>query len=158
MNDVCFLLDDYKFNYRVGAIVIKEGKILLHKSKDDDFYAFPGGRVKVGESSLEALKREFEEEIGEQIVVKDFAGMVENFFEYNQKKYHELMLVFNVDFVNKELYDVSKIKGLEENGKIEFVWKNINEFEKMDIRPVFLKQKLLENDDIGHIVNKKYSN
>lgn len=154
MNDICVMLDNNKFNYRVSALVRKGNKVLLHKSRKDDFYAFPGGRVKIGESSIEALKREFEEEIGEQIEVQEFVGMVENFFEYNQKKYHELMLVFEVEFDNKELYDVDKIKGLEEDGKIEFVWTDINEIKNMDVRPVFLKQRLCDKKEIGHIVNK----
>lgn len=156
MNDICFVLDNNKFNYRVAALVRNGNKILLHKSNKDEFYAFPGGRVKIGESSNETLKREFKEEIGENIDVKRFVGIVENFFEYNQKEYHELMLVFDVEFNNKELYNLSKIKGLEENGKIEFLWKDINEIENMDVRPVFLKQKLCNKEEIGHIINKMY--
>ena len=85
MEDICVMLDGYKFNYRVAAIIKKDGKILLHKSKKDNFYAIPGGRVKVGESSIKTLKREFIEEMGKDINVKDFTGLVENFFEYNGK-------------------------------------------------------------------------
>ena len=48
---------------------------------------------------------------------------------------------------------IYKITGLEENGKIEFIWKNINELKKLDVRPVFLKEKLLKTDKIGHIIN-----
>ena len=117
MEDICVMLDGYKFNYRVAAIIKKDGKILLHKNKKDNFYAIPGGRVKVGESSIKTLKREFIEEIGKDINVKDFTGLVENFFEYNGKKYHEIMFLFNVEFVDNDLYNVEKITGLEENGK-----------------------------------------
>ena len=71
MEDICVMLDWYKFNYRVAAIIKKDGKILLHKSKKDNFYAIPGGRVKVGESSIKILKREFIEKIGKDINVKE---------------------------------------------------------------------------------------
>lgn len=155
MEDICVRLDGYKFNYRVAAIIKKDGKILLHKSRKDDFYAIPGGRVKVGESSIKTLKREFIEEIGKDINVKEFMGLVENFFEYNGRKYHEIMSLFNVEFIDNALYNVEKITGLEENGKIEFVWKDINELEKLDVRPVFLKEKLLKFKEIGHIINDK---
>lgn len=155
MEDISVMLDGYKFNYRVAAIIKKDGKILLHKSKKDNFYAIPGGRVKVGESSIKTLKREFIEEMGKDINVKDFTGLVENFFEYNGKKYHEIMFLFNVEFVDNDLYNVEKITGLEENGKIEFIWKNINELKKLDVRPVFLKEKLLKTEKIGHIINNK---
>ncbi len=153
MEDICVMLDGYKFNYRVAAIIKKDDKILLHKSKKDDFYAIPGGRVKVGESSIKTLKREFMEETGKNINVKNFIGLVENFFEYNGKKYHEIMFLFNVEFVDNNLYNGEKIIGLEDNGKIEFIWKDINELEKLDVRPVFLKEKLLKSEEIGHIIN-----
>lgn len=155
MEDICVTLDGYKFNYRVAAIIKKDGKILLHKSKKDDFYAIPGGRVKIGESSIKALRREFIEEIGKDINVKNFVGLIENFFEYNDKKYHEIMILFNVDFVDTDLYDNEKITGLEDNGKIEFIWKSVDELENLDIRPVFLKEKLLKAEEVGHIINDK---
>lgn len=65
------------------------------------------------------------------------------------------MFLFNVEFVDNDLYNVEKITGLEENGKIEFIWKNINELKKLDVRPVFLKEKLLKTEEIGHIINNK---
>lgn len=155
MEDISVMLDGYKFNYRVAAIIKKNDKILLHKSKKDDFYAVPGGRVKVGESSIKTLKREFIEEMKKDININDFIGLVENFFEYNEKKYHEIMFLFNAEFVDNDLYNVEKITGLEENGKIEFIWKSISELEKLDVRPVFLKEKLLKSEEIGHIINDK---
>ena len=75
MEDICVMLDWYKFNYRVAAIIKKDGKILLHKIKKDNFYAIPGGRVKVGESSIKTLKREFIEKIGKDINVKEIKNM-----------------------------------------------------------------------------------
>lgn len=155
MEDICIMLDGYKFNYRVAAIIKKDNKVLLHKSKKDDFYAIPGGRVKAGEPSVDTLKREFKEEIGRDINIKSFAGIVENFFEYNGKKYDELMILFEAEFIDYNLYEVEKITGLEENGKIEFVWKNLNELNNLDVKPVFLKEKLIKNEKIGHILNYK---
>ena len=75
MEDICVMLDWYKFNYRVAAIIKKDGKILLHKSKKDNFYTIPGGRVKVGESSIKTLKREFIEKIEKDINVKEIKNM-----------------------------------------------------------------------------------
>lgn len=96
--DISLMINEYKFNYRVACIIKNGDKILLHKSKKDDFYALPGGRVMIGEDSASTLKREFEEEMGAKIEVKNFLGLVENFFEYNEKKYHELMLLFEAQF------------------------------------------------------------
>lgn len=148
------MINEYKFNYRVACIIKNGDKILLHKSKKDDFYALPGGRVMIGEDSASTLKREFEEEMGAKIEVKNFLGLVGNFFEYNEKKYHELMLLFEAQFAeNSQYYNMDKIVGLEENGKIEFIWKTRDEIEKLDVRPKFLKEKIVSSAEIGHIVN-----
>lgn len=62
MKDLNILLDDNKLlNIRAGAVVVKGNKVLLTKDgrfSDKPFLTVPGGRVKFGESTYEALKRE----------------------------------------------------------------------------------------------------
>lgn len=151
--DISMMMGGYKFNYRVACVIKNNGKVLLHKNKDDDFFALPGGRVAVGEDSVATLKREFKEEIGTDIEVKEFEGLIENFFEYSDKKYHELMLLFEAEFCDKNYYDKEKIVGIEDNGKLEFVWKSIKEIKDLDVRPKFLKEKIVLNEKAGHIIN-----
>ena len=62
--DVSIEIENIKFNYRVAGIIKNKNNILLHKNDDDIFHAIPGGRIKIGETSKEALKREFIEEMG----------------------------------------------------------------------------------------------
>ena len=52
-------------NFREAArgIIIKDNKILMVNSKNQD-YKFPGGGIKKDEGHIEALKREVEEETG----------------------------------------------------------------------------------------------
>ena len=136
--DVSVMIENIKFNYRVATIIRNGDKILLHKSKKDDFYAIPGGRIMVGEDSETALKREFVEEIGANIFIKKYLGTIENFFEYNGKKYHELMIVFESEFEKEsDRNSVDKIVGLEENGKIELIWKKIDQIKELDLKPKF---------------------
>jgi ADP-ribose pyrophosphatase YjhB (NUDIX family) len=51
-------------NQRVGAVVIKDNKILLiHRFRDgEEYWVLPGGGVEEGESLEEALHREVKEE------------------------------------------------------------------------------------------------
>ena len=42
--DILFKQDDFVFSYRVGGVLIRDGKILLQRPKDDD-YAIIGGHV-----------------------------------------------------------------------------------------------------------------
>lgn len=152
--DVSVMINNTKFNYRVATLIKYNNKILLHKSKEDDFYAIPGGRIMIGETSENALKREFIEEMGAKITIKDYLGTVENFFEYNEKKYHEIMIVYESNFDrDSNFYKKERIIGLEESGKIEFIWKTIDEIKKLDLRPLFLKENIISNTPITHLIN-----
>ena len=42
--DILFKNDDFVFSYRVGGILIRNGKILLQRPKNDD-YSIIGGHV-----------------------------------------------------------------------------------------------------------------
>lgn len=61
---------NYKENGTVGkrpsarGIIIREGKIAMVHSLKYDYYKFPGGGIDSGESNLDALMREVEEETG----------------------------------------------------------------------------------------------
>lgn len=156
--DVSIMIKDFKFNYRVATIIKYNGRILLHKNRNDEFYAIPGGRIKVGEDSISALKREFIEEMGIDINIGKMLGVIENFFEYNNNKYHEIMYVYEGEFKeNSELYKEDVITGLEKNENLDFIWKTLEEIKELDIRPVGLKEIMLnKNKDFCHIVEKTH--
>ena len=155
MNDISFILNGVKFNYRVATIIRHGEKILLHKNKNDDFYALPGGRVKLEEDSKTALHREFIEEMNAKIDIKKIIAVVENFFNYDKEKYHEIMLIYECNFVDTNFYNTEFIKGIEESGNLQFVWRKINDLDNLDIRPVNVKE-LLHNEEkiFSHIINK----
>lgn len=65
-------------NYlRVAAVIENENKFLMILDKKHDFWKFPGGKVMVGESIFDALKREVKEEIGIEINPLKLLGMGE---------------------------------------------------------------------------------
>lgn len=67
--DILFKNNDFIFSYRVGGILIHNGKILLQRLKNDD-YSIIGGHVAAMETSMETLKREFEEKLHAKIDVE----------------------------------------------------------------------------------------
>lgn len=77
--DILFKTEDFVFSYRVGGILIRDGKILLQKPKDDD-YAIIGGHVASFETTAETLKREFKEELHVDIEVEKLLAVGEIFF------------------------------------------------------------------------------
>lgn len=62
-----------RFNIRVYGIVIQKEQVLL----TDEFRLgmrmtkFPGGGLELGEGTADCLRREFEEEIGQEIVIRE---------------------------------------------------------------------------------------
>lgn len=73
-----------QFNLRVyGFLINKDNQILLSDEFEFDtfFTKFPGGGVKYGEGILNALKREFKEELNAEITSSDFIFFNEFFQE-----------------------------------------------------------------------------
>lgn len=51
--------------HKVGAIILKDRKILVAKKRDT--FIMPGGRIEPGETDLDCLRRELEEELQVQL-------------------------------------------------------------------------------------------
>jgi nucleoside triphosphatase len=81
----------------VGALIVNpEGKILLAKShKWFDKYTLPGGHIEVGESMVDAVKREVKEEVGLDVEVVEMLLVQEAIFtEEFYKKKHFIFIDF----------------------------------------------------------------
>ena len=55
--DITVNTADGMFNYRVGAIIVDSGEILMVKNSGASFYYTVGGRIQFGESAGEAVLR-----------------------------------------------------------------------------------------------------
>ena len=96
MADLSMMIDDTKFNYRVGLMIVRGSKVLVECNPDFDFVTLPGGRVHTLESSQEALKRELGEEMHIELDTSSLKmrALIENFFMLDNKKYHELYFLY----------------------------------------------------------------
>lgn len=64
------------------------------------------------------------------------------------------MLVYEASFDNSpELYETERIIGLENNGKLEFTWKSLEEIKTLDLRSIFIKNAIINDIKINHIIN-----
>jgi 8-oxo-dGTP diphosphatase len=91
-----------KLRVRVCGICIHHGQILLvnHDGLDTPhFWAPPGGGIQTGESAHEALVREFKEETGLTIEVRDFLFAC----EFIQLPLHAVELFFQVSVTGGNL-------------------------------------------------------
>ena len=94
-DDMTVSIGDCVINLRVGAIVIKDNKVLMVKNARDDYYYSVGGRIKSGETSEDAVLREVYEELGVRLPVDRLGFISENYF------YGTIG-----DNVNRQIYEV----------------------------------------------------
>lgn len=153
--DLTLNVDDYKLNVRATAVIIHNGKLLVHHNKENGHYVLIGGRVKIGEDSATTVKREVEEEIGKKVETEEFLATIENFFEMNGKKYHEYMFMQKCEFTDEEDKKIDyALKNLEGEDNIEYIWIDLKDLEKYHVLPVVVKDILKEKTYPVHIINK----
>ena len=116
MKDITIDIDQWRLNCRAAGIVIHNNKVLVHHNTKDTYYALVGGRVKLGEPSSDTVVREFKEELGKDIEIIGYISTIENFFELNGKKYHEIIFIYQVEFVDDDDKTIeTTIKNIEGN-------------------------------------------
>lgn len=62
--------------HKAGAILLSDRKILLCRSRGKEFFVAPGGKVEQGETPIQALRRELQEELSlavDEGYIKDFS-------------------------------------------------------------------------------------
>ena len=79
--DLTFRMKQGTFNYRVGAIIIHDGKLLLMHNEEEPYYYTVGGRVHFNETTEETVVREVREEIGVDLEIDRFLFFQEQFFD-----------------------------------------------------------------------------
>jgi ADP-ribose pyrophosphatase YjhB (NUDIX family) len=78
--DILYRSEEFVFSYRIAGVLKQDQRILLQKPQNDVGYSIPGGHVRRGETSQEALIREFKEEIDADIHIEKLLFVGENFF------------------------------------------------------------------------------
>jgi 8-oxo-dGTP diphosphatase len=76
----------------VGAVIVKDGKALIVKRANDPYkgqWSIPGGRVELGETLAEAVRREMREETGLEVRVGPLIEVFERVeHEEGRLRYH----------------------------------------------------------------------
>ena len=99
------------------GLSVYNSKVLVYSVKDKinkkKFFRLIGGHIEFSEKSSEALLREFKEEIDQEVRIVEKLDVFENIFFYNGKDCHEFVSLFQVEFLNKEIYNQNNIIGNE---------------------------------------------
>jgi 8-oxo-dGTP pyrophosphatase MutT (NUDIX family) len=104
-----------------GRILAAEGYDAV---KQQLFYRPLGGTIEFGERGQETIARELREEIGAEVKGLRYLATLENIFTYQGRMGHEIVLVFDGDFVDETLYEQPVLHGYEvdDSSKIKAVW------------------------------------
>jgi 8-oxo-dGTP pyrophosphatase MutT (NUDIX family) len=92
------------------------------------FYRPLGGTIEFGERGEDAVRREFREELGADLLEVRYLGMLENIFTYEGLPGHEIVLVYDGLLCDPALYDKGHLAGDEMGTPFEAVCKRLEEF------------------------------
>jgi ADP-ribose pyrophosphatase YjhB (NUDIX family) len=94
------------------------------------FYRPPGGEVEFGETTEEAIKREIREELSLGITNLELLGVLENIFNYEGEKGHEIVYVYEGKFTDVSAYERNRFELLEDSGEVWSVrWHKLDSFD-----------------------------
>jgi len=135
-----------KIKIRVRLIIIKEGKILMTYTKDEDYYFYIGGAMEYGETVEQACQREIKEECN---------GAK---FEFKKILYIRDFIIPEINEHSLELYILGEIDKFEEiegiidgePGKHQWqTWVGLEELKDLNVKPKNLTKRLLDDYQKG---------
>lgn len=144
MNSITVQLDSAKFRFRVAAICLHEGHVLLLKSALNPFWFLPGGLVEALETTEAAIHREMAEELTPAVTVGPLQWVVENFFTANEKQFHQICFYYHITFTEPAWYDKTRDhESMEGNHhKLTFRWVSLKDLADYALAPTFLYDAL----------------
>ena len=153
--DMCVTCDDGVLNIRVGAIIMKDGKVLMVGNERDDYLYSVGGRIKFGETAEEAVVREVFEETGVKMEIDRLGYVHENYF-YGDSPSNLGKLIYEISFFfyMKMPCDFAPVSAsfTEDNSKEYLKWASLDEDIKM--YPKFFRTELKNpTDSVKHFVS-----
>lgn len=145
--DMCVACDDGILNVRAGAIIMKDGKILM-VGNDRDYLYSVGGRLKFGETAKDTVVREVLEETGVQMEIDRLGFVHENYF-YGDAPSNLNKLIYEITFffymkVPDTFAPISE-SFTEDNSKEHLRWVSLDEDMKM--YPEFFRTELKDPTD-----------
>lgn len=82
-------------------------------------------------------------------IINDISFKYENFFEYDNKRFHELLFVYKIE--NRDLNTIDIFKTLDKSDCIN-KWFSKNEIFASHVRPKELKDWLNDEKSLEHLI------
>lgn len=159
-NDILYKAEDFVFSYRVGGILIHDGKILLQKPVNDD-YSIIGGHVSRMETTEKTLKREFAEELHADIEIDKLLAVGEIFFPWGKRPCHQISLYYRVHLAESASISLDgSFFGYDDLDQqrinLEFCWIPLEELKNLTVYPKELIPHILcGSEEVLHFISNQ---
>jgi ADP-ribose pyrophosphatase YjhB (NUDIX family) len=101
---------------------LRDGALLVSESADPLFQRPLGGHVEFGEYALDTVRREFGEEIDQELTDVRLLGVLENIFGWRGGTEHEVVFIFTAAFAAAAAYEIEEQRILD-NPNRRVLWR-----------------------------------
>ena len=159
--DILFDHGNARFSYRISALIVQQGRVLLQCPVGTRDFAFIGGHVAFGETAKETLIREIREEIHADAQIGKMAAVGEVYIDWGNlpdgspRHCHQIGLYFRTTVDETQLPAGDRFFGYDEAGgekfSIEYIWMPLEALKTITVYPPEVAQHLLEGaGDVLH--------
>ena len=154
--DWLFTGDGYICDLRTVGVLIRDDRILVQRDKGGNEYALPGGHVKIGETTVEGLIREYKEETGAEIKCGRLLWTEECFWNWNGRTAHNIAFYYLIDLCeDSDIPDRDEFVPHKDNCDVLIGWMPIANLKNITIYPEFIKKEIYDlNGSPKHFVTR----
>lgn len=160
--DIFFKTEDFVFSFRVGGLLVRDSKVLLQKHREREEYYIIGGHMLSMETTKDALRREFKEELGVGIGVDRLMAVAEAFYLWEGTPWHQVCFYYKVHLEDEGSMPMDGvIHGHDEldgqQFELDFCWVPLDRLERgLELYPPQLIPIILEDKEkIAHFVYRE---
>ncbi|MCF1482635.1 MULTISPECIES: NUDIX hydrolase [Rhizobium/Agrobacterium group] len=130
------------FTFRVAGVILHNDHLLVQRSVNESYWALPGGRAEIGETSEQTIIREMQEEIDRTVRIERLLFTTEVFFSFDDYRAHELGFYYLLKMDVPLPFHRDDIVHRVVDGPTEVLFRWVPAtaatFAAFDIRPAFL--------------------
>lgn len=142
-----FRTDEYICALRSVGVLVRDGKLLVQRDRDGYEYALPGGHVKIGETTVDSLVREYKEETGADIRVGNLLWTEESFWNWNGTNAHSIAFYYRIELIDcSDIPDTGEFISHKDNCDVVLEWIPVEKLSDITIYPDFIKNTIYELD------------